>query len=271
MKGYTVSKIYLQPPDHYRFEEFLDFAEEHHYNLEIATFAYASVLDGDWQRIMKEHQQQLSGFRGAVSLHGVFQDIFVHSSDSKIAEASKERIFRNLEIASSLRAKYVVFHGGFNPLIRGERHIDNWLERNADFWSEVLKKYNITVLLENLWEPTPEVFRRLLDQVGSPRLKLCFDTGHANVFSEVPFKEWFAMLSQHIPYVHVNDNKGEVDNELVPGDGTINWRDFTNIVQEYQINPEVVLEVGTLEKTRQSLTYLETQGLYPFTVAQKSE
>jgi endonuclease IV len=86
--------------------------------------------------------------------------IFVHSSDSKIAEVSKERILRNLEIASFLEAKYVVFHGNFNPLSRGERYINNWLERNANFWSEALKKYNITVLLENLWEPTPEMFRK---------------------------------------------------------------------------------------------------------------
>jgi len=239
--------------------------------LEIATFAYANVLDNDWERILKEHKHQLSDFGGIVSLHGVFQDICVHSSDNKIAEVSKERILRNLEIASFLDAKYVVFHGNLNPLIRGERYINNWLERNANFWSEILKKYHATVLLENLWEPTPEMFRKLLDQVGSPRLKICFDTGHANIFSKVPFKDWFDMLNQDIPYVHINDNKGEVDNELVPGDGTINWRDFTNIVEEYQINPEIVLEVGTLEKTRQSLTCLETQGTYPFTIVPKSE
>ena len=266
-----MSKIYVQPPDHYSFAEFLNFAKENRYNLEITTFAYANVLDNDWERILKEHKHQLSDFGGIVSLHGVFQDICVHSSDNKIAEVSKERILRNLEIASFLDAKYVVFHGNLNPLIRGERYINNWFERNANFWSEILKKYNVTVLLENLWEPTPEMFRKLLDKVGSPRLKICFDTGHANIFSKVPFKEWFAMLNHDIPYVHVNDNKGEVDNELVPGDGTINWRNFTNMVEEYQITPEIVLEVGTLKKTQQSLTYLETQGIYPFTIAQKSE
>jgi len=263
-----MSKIYVQPPDHYSFAEFLDFAEENRCNLEIATFAYASVLDNDWERILKEHKRQLSGFKGTVSLHGIFQDICVHSSDSKIAEASKERILRNLEIATSLEAKYIVFHGSFNPLIRAESYVNNWLERNANFWSGALKKYNIIVLLENLWEPTPEVFRSLLDQVGSPRLKICFDTGHANIFSKVPFKEWFGMLSQDIPYVHVSDNKGEVDNELIPGDGIINWHEFTNILEDCQVNPEIVLEVCTLEKTKQSLKYLQMHNIYPFQAAQ---
>jgi len=130
-------------------------------------------------------------------------------------------------------------------------------------------KYNLIVLLENLWEPTPEVFRRLLDQVGSPRLKICFDTGHANIFSRVPFKEWFDQLNQDIPYVHISDNKGEVDDELIPGDGIINWHEFTNILEDCQVNPEIVLEVCTLEKTKQSLKYLEMQKIYPFNVTQK--
>lgn len=264
-----MSKIYVQPPDHYSFADFLDFAEENGHNLEIATFAYASVLDNDWERVLEEHKRQLSDFRGTVSLHGVFQDICVHSSDGKIAGVSKERILRNLEIATFLEAKYIVFHGNFNPLIRAERYISNWLERNADFWSEVLKKYNLIVLLENLWEPTPEAFRRLLDQVGSPRLKICFDTGHANIFSKVPFREWFDQLNHDIPYVHVNDNKGEVDNELVLGDGIIDWHEFTSILKDCQVNPGIVLEVGTLQKTKQSLRYLQMQEIYPFHEAQQ--
>jgi len=264
----SVSKIYVQPPDHYSLAEFLNFAKEHNYNLEIATFAYANVLDTDWQRILKEHHQELSGFGGRISLHGVFQDIFIHSSDRKIAEVSRERILRNLEIADALDATYIVFHGNFNPLITGERYKKNWFERNASFWAEVLEKYNVTILLENLWEPTPEMFKKLLDHVGSPHLKICFDIGHANIFSKVPFKEWATMLDHKIPYIHVNDNKGEVDNELIPGDGTVDWQEFTSVIEEKQINPDIVLEVGTLEKTRQSLKYLEEQGIYPFNVAQ---
>jgi len=264
-----MSKIYIQPPDRYDFVKFLDFAKENRHNLEIATFAYASELDGDWERTMKEHKRQLSNFKGTVSLHGVFQDICVHSRDSKIAEASKERILRNMEIATFLEAKYVVFHGGFNPLIRQESYINNWLERNADFWSGTLKKFNLIVLLENLWEPTPELFKRLIDKVGSPRLKICFDTGHANIFSKLPFKEWFKQLNLDIPYVHVSDNKGEVDDELIPGNGIINWHEFTKILEDCQVNPEIVLEVGTLENTKQSLKYLQTHKIYPFNVAQE--
>ena len=66
-----------------------------------------------------------------------------------------------------------------------------------------------------------------------------------------------------------NDNKGEVDDELIPGNGIINWHEFTNILEDCQVNPEIVLEVCTLEKTKQSLKYLQTQSIYPFNIAQE--
>jgi hypothetical protein len=42
----------------------------------------------------------------------------------------------------------------------------NWLDRNTAFWRQVLEKYSGTVLLENVWEADPEMFRNLLDKVA---------------------------------------------------------------------------------------------------------
>jgi sugar phosphate isomerase/epimerase len=259
-----MSRIYIQPPDDDSFDKFLEFAKEYGYNLEIASFAYSQVLDTNWQEILKDTQQKLQGFKGAISLHGAFMELVVHSRDKRIREVAKDRIFQNLEIAKALNAKYIVFHGNFNPLIRHEGYKKNWIEQNAVFWSEVLDKYQIVVLVENLWEPTPELFRELLDQVKSPRLKVCFDTGHANIFSKASLEEWFAVLGGDIVYMHVNDNKGDVDNELAPGEGNINWRKFSDLIEKYRIAPEIVFEVGTLERTIQSLKYFHQKAIYPF-------
>jgi sugar phosphate isomerase/epimerase len=259
-----MSKIFLQPPDNDSFDEFLSYGKEHGYNLEIASFAYSRVLDTNWQEILKDHQRKLRGFAGVISVHGAFMELTVHSRDQKIREVAKNRIFHNLEIAKTLGAKYIVFHGNFNPLIRHEGYRKNWVEQNALFWSEVLEKYQIIVVLENLWEPTPETFRKLLDQVDSPRLKICLDTGHTNIFSEAPLEEWFAELGEDIAYVHVNDNKGDVDLELAPGEGNIDWRKFSDLIKKYRIAPEIVFEVGTLEKTIQSLEYFQKDKIYTF-------
>ncbi len=269
-----MSMIYVQPriwkshgiSEHaeYCFDDFLVFAKEHGYNLELGTFAYADALDSNWRRVVKGHQRALSGFNGKLSLHGVFQDICIHSNDSKIAKISKQRILRNMDIAQSLNAKYAVFHANFNPYISSGLYKNNWIARNASFWSEVLDEYEATVLLENFWEPSPEIFKTLLENVNNSRLKVCLDTGHINAFSKVPFEEWITKLNQMIPYMHLSDNMGTSDQHLAIGCGTTNWQAFTAIVKKNKFYPEIVLETETLKKTIQSLDYLQKNNVYPF-------
>lgn len=269
------SQIFVQPRiwtyrkngvhEHFLFADFLALANEHKYNLELATYAYSTALDKNWRKTVNAHKQALSSFSGKISLHGAFQDLSIHSNDSKIAKISKKRILQNLKIAGILDASYVVFHANFNPYIPvGDSYKTLWLERNAKVWSDILNEYDITILLENLWEPTPEIFQRLLGTVDSSRLRVCLDVGHVNIFSKVPLREWFGVLGDKIPYIHVSDNCGEVDNELVLGEGTIDWHAFSAAIEEKRLQPEVVIEVGTIEKTLQSIHYLEERGFYPF-------
>jgi sugar phosphate isomerase/epimerase len=269
-----MSLIYVQPriwksngiPEHvqYCFKDFLDFANVRGCNVELGTFAYAEALDGNWRRLVRGHQRALSTFKGKVSLHGVFQDICIHSNDGKIAKISKQRILRNMYIAQSLSAKYVVFHANFNPFIYSELYKNNWIARNASFWTKVLDSYDATVLLENFWEPSPEVFKALLNEVNTPRLKICLDTGHINAFSKVPFEEWVTILNKQIPYMHFSDNMGDSDQHLAIGCGNIDWQAFTDILERHEVNPEIVLETETIEKTAESLNYLEKNKIYPF-------
>ncbi len=242
----------------------MECAKQGGYNLEIACFADPNVLDGNWQEILEDQRRKLQHFEGTISLHGPFLGLYIHSRDNKIREVTRNRILQGLEIAKGLGAKYIVFHGNYIPLIGQESYRRNWIAKNADFWSEILAMYNITVLLENLWEPTPELFREVLDRVNSSRLKICFDTGHAHIFSKVPFEEWFAVLRDNLVYMHVNDNLGEVDSELVPGEGNIDWFELSHLIKHHQISPNIVLEVGTLQKTKASLEYFRENNIYPF-------
>ncbi len=249
------------------FDAFLEYAKEHRYNLEIGCFSLPRILDTNWQEILKDYQQKLHGFKGAISMHGPYWDLVIHSDDKKIREVTEQRIFQSLEIARELKARYIVFHGNFNPL-KGplkvtESYKLNWIERNAIFWSEVLEKYPSTVLLENTCDFTPEMLRTLLDEVNSSRLGACLDVGHANVFSKVPVGKWIAVLGEDIRSIHAHDNKGDADSHLAPGKGTINWQEFSDLIAKYQIGPDIVFEVETLEATIQSLKYFREENIYP--------
>ena len=257
-----MSKIFICVYNPNSFDTVLEYAKERRYNLEFSIFAMPRLYD-DWQEILKDCQQKLHEFEGAISVHGAFVDLVIHSQDKKVREIAKQRIFQSLEIARELKAERVVFHADFNPLSRSERYKLNWIERNAMFWSEVLEKYPSTVLLENLYDPTPEMLRTLLDEVNSSRLKICLDVGHINIRSKVPVEEWIAVLGKDIRSIHVHDNKGDDDSHLAPGKGTINWQEFSDLIAKYQIDPDIVFEVEMLETTIQSLKYFREENIYP--------
>jgi len=248
------------------FDALLEYAKEHHYNLEFTTFIYPDFLDVNGQEILKDYQQKLHGFKGAISVHGACGNPVIdviHSENRKVREAARQMVFQSLDIVRELKAERVVFHGNFNPLVRGERYQPNWIERDVIFWSEVLEKYPAIVVLENTFEPTPETFRTVLDAVNSSRLKICLDMGHMNVWSKVPLEEWIAVLGEDIRSMHVHDNKGDEDSHLVPGKGAINWPEFSDLIAKYQIDPDIVFEVKTLETTIQSLKYFREEKIYP--------
>jgi sugar phosphate isomerase/epimerase len=259
-----MSKLYVQPLVHEMLPEFVAFAKQNSYNLEVATFAYANVYDTDWDEAIKQHKLQLSQFSGKVSLHGVYRDILIHSHDSKIAAVARERIQGSIDVAKALNAQKIVFHGSVNPLVADEWYLKNWLEKNAAFWKEVLSQYSGTILIENVWEPNPETLRSLMDAVDSPRLKVCLDVAHAHVYSKVPLDSWLSVLGADVVYMHYSDNSGQVDQHSIVGDGNIDWQNLTGSIQRLGLCPEVVLEECTLDNTQASIDYLKRNGIYPF-------
>lgn len=260
-----MSKLYIQPLVHEMVPEFVAFAQQNSCNLEIATFAYANVYDTDWDQAVKVHKHQLGGFSGRVSLHGVYRDILIHSHDAKIAVVSQERLQGSIDVAKELNAQKIVFHSSVNPLVLDEWYRKNWLEKNAAFWKQVLAQYSGTVLIENVWEPHPDILRSLLDMVDSPRLKICFDVAHAHVYSKLPLDTWLSVLDEDVVYMHFSDNNGEVDQHLVIGAGNIDWQKLTGNIQRLDLCPEVVLEECTMENTQASIEFLKRNKIYPFT------
>ena len=249
---------------HEHFNETLDVAKRNNYNLEIIDFALSNILDTNWQEILEEYKLKLEDFTGIISVHGVFLDLYINSTDSKTREVAKQRIYHCLDIARELNAYYIVFHGNYIPLVKNEYYLRNWVDYHSRFWSDVIKEYNLVILLENMWEPTPEIFKLLLGEVRSPQLKICLDTGHINVHSEVTLRDWITTLKDDIPYMHINDNLGNADSELPPGEGNIDWQAFSRTLEDENINPQIVFEVDSLENVLKSIDYFQKGRIYPF-------
>jgi sugar phosphate isomerase/epimerase len=247
------------------YSEYLRFANLHDMGFEIIDFALPNVLNSDYEHIIKEYESKPDGEKPLfISQHGAALDLYINSRDKLIREVAEKRFKDNLVIADRLGVYFTVFHSGIIPLIGQKSYYENWVKSHVEFWDEAVKNHKTSILLENLWDLSPHQLLEVIGKVNSPKLNVCFDTGHCNAFSESPMKEWFRVLGKKIPYIHLNDNLGDFDSELPAGRGNINWLEFNDAVNEYCDKPLVVIEVSSLKDIAESIHYLEKNRIYPF-------
>jgi sugar phosphate isomerase/epimerase len=81
----------------------------------------------------------------------------------------------------------------------------------------------------------------LLGEITTCNVGTCLDTGHAHLAGEMGIV--IQKLSGHLKMVHVNDNRGDWDAHLAPGDGTIDWPWFVRELRNNGFQGSLVLEL----------------------------
>ena len=97
---------------------------------------------------------------------------------------------------------YYIVHTNYNPLIREPSFTKNWIKRTLDFWlpfADQAAENNITICMENIWDPGPDIQAEIVSKANHPNLRVSFDNGHALVFSDIPAKTWIETVS----YTHL--------------------------------------------------------------------
>ena len=65
------------------------------------------------------------------TMHGVFYDIVLDSTDPKIAKISYDRVKSSLDIAAKLNLKGVVFHTNYITWMKNDWYRKNWVKKNS--------------------------------------------------------------------------------------------------------------------------------------------
>lgn len=105
-------------------------------------------------------------------------------------------------------------------------------------WKKIIKhaeKIGITIAIENLRYIKFVEF--LIDNIKSPNLKVCYDSGHAHCHTKGKFD--FEKFKDLIVATHIHDNNNEQDLHLIPFHGNINWKEVLHKLKEN--NKEVTL------------------------------
>lgn len=87
----------------------------------------------------------------------------------------------------------------------------------------------------------PDEFAWVLGQLDRS-VGACFDTGHAALGHH--WDRFIELAGDRLAHVHANDNRGQFDEHLPPGDGSIDWRHIRETLVRVGFGGWIVLELS---------------------------
>jgi len=220
----------------------------------------------DWEALEGYSKKEVTNIyekikqRGlSVTLHGPFEDLSPGSADPDVRALTRRRFEELLAFVPLLKPKTVVCHAGYDER-RYWYHRERWIERSLETWlwlGEKLKNEGAALMLENVYEKTPDDILVLLQSLEPTGTGFCLDTGHQAVFGQVSLHQWVDTLGPYLGEVHLHDNNQLKDEHLALGEGSIDFQDiFVRLKNLSQRPPVVTLEPHYEEHLWPSLRYL---------------
>lgn len=224
--------------------------------LEIAEYCTASHMDLAFAETHAALQNKLEGVPRRV-LHAPFNELFPCAIDPKARELAAFRYRQAIDLAKSYGAEKIVIHSGYAPNF----YYDCWFEEQGIlFWKAFLRdcRETLPICLENVLETQPEPLLHILEAVNDPRLRICFDVGHAHTYSRQPVEVWLEQFAPWIAHFHLHNNHRDWDSHNPLADGTLDMKEL--LCRAAALCPHATF---TLESTDAApdFLWLEEQGL----------
>lgn len=203
-----------------------------------------------------EHDVRLAGERmraldlHPVSFHAPFADrIDITSLDDPTREAAVQELIRACEAAALLGCDNVVLHPGPEreghppeaEFLQRMQHAGESLNRVAARCCELGVQLLLENMLSHLLFGHVRDMMYLLGEIRTCDVGTCLDTGHAHLAREMGIV--IQKLSGHLKMVHVNDNHGDWDAHLPPGEGSIDWPWVIRELRQHRFHGVLVLEL----------------------------
>jgi sugar phosphate isomerase/epimerase len=189
-----------------------------------------------------------------VSLHAPFADkIDITALDPTQRETAVGELLAACEAAAAMGCENLVLHPG--PERSGRPPEEEFLARMRNAAESLntvanrCRQLGIHLLLENmlphlLFGHTSDMLY-LLGSIRHCEVGACLDTGHAHLSRELGMV--IHKLSGHLHLIHVNDNRGDRDDHLAPGEGHIDWPWLMSELKRCHFGGTLILELSSRE------------------------
>ena len=215
----------------------------------------AEALDKTSAKEFEQVAEILKANNRKITLHGPFMDLVPGGLDPILLTATRKRLARFFEIIPIFEPVNVVCHTGYDPCHYRELWTE-WLSLSVATWKPYVahaERFGFKLLLENVYEKSPEVHSALFEAIPSDFFGICLDVGHHNVFANGPLKKWIDTFNEKIMEVHLHDNDGEKDAHWAIGAGNVDFRGFFQLMRKNGLKPTITLEPHEEETLWQSL------------------
>ena len=198
-------------------------------------------------------------------------------------EPPQEIFYRAMEACHMLGCRHLIFH----PLRQPDR-VDSLAMRqrihdyNVRWFHDLLpaaERFDIVINLENTFDShhtqkagdlpypytTAQDMLDLMHDIGSTRVQICLDTGHANI-SEQDIPAMIRAFRSDLATVHLNDNYGRIapiyeDLHLFPGYGRIDWQAVSQALEDVRFRGTINMEpIGELKHLSDELRLIQLRA-----------
>jgi sugar phosphate isomerase/epimerase len=189
------------------------------------------------------------------TVHAPFFDLSPGAMEPMVRKITLHRLTQALQAAGTLGAHLMVVHPGYDRW-RYPKLASTWVEQAASTFTPLLvlaEQFDCRLALENIYEDTPGTLTALVERLGSPWFGHCFDIGHWRLFGSTPQTEWLAAIASRLLHLHLHDNRGENDDHLPVGEGSIDFTPLFNRLATLPAPPSITLEAHDPDELRRSL------------------
>lgn len=182
-----------------------------------------------------------------------------------VSEATDEYLFSHIDTARQLGAQYVIVHGGYHF----SSNVEDRIQASISRLSRIVRYANemgVSLLLENhnpepdtaevhYFPTTLEECDQYLTELSDDTIEWAFNPAHAHL-SEAGIPRFLTSLGiDQIGEVRLNDNRGQMEEHLPPGDGTIDFKELFDLL-EPDYDGHYVLSYGTPDEMLEGREYL---------------
>ncbi|NLL23162.1 MAG: sugar phosphate isomerase/epimerase [Tissierellia bacterium] len=226
-------------------------ARQYGFGIEIAEFCTARYIDDYFSKMDRTVRNKLKQIERRL-LHAPFNELFPCAIDPKARQLAAFRYRQAIDLAKQYNATKVVVHSGYTP---GVYYPSWYVQQSILFWKDFLQDDSgIEIVLENVAETDPSWLIEIINGVNHPKLKLCMDIPHVNVYSDFPVVKWLEDSAPYISHFHIHNNDGKWDTHSPLDQGVLPMRDI--LERANHLCPEATYTLETTQ-ARSSACWLE--------------